>query len=526
MRNCPILPDNFRKKLILDLLKLALRAFQAETGMIAVTSEGNQLMRVLAQIGLSKKIGDNYCLPLNGGIAEYVIRTKTALLIDEAHPPPIDLAYRRSRDRCSCCLPLRDPAAGSTVGVMTLNKRKGNFEDSQLPLLEVVATQIAIIIEEMKLRRIREKTIETLNSASRVYQNIKVTTSFDKAYTGILQAASTVAEATQALIIRQTTYRHLRITTATTREGIDLSVEEKRAVMEALRAGKDTSSIRILDPSPVFSALFRDFQDQFIIACPIPSYDIHRHWGTLLLLTPLHPDEMTFLSLQVVVNLAEGILENIRLLQRNERLTALQERVSLAREIHDGLTQSLISLRMQAEYLSEVASRQEGMLPVEVFSDRFIRTLTACIEESRQILSSLRKGESSPGQIKEMMEKTLRNWSRGKPLDYTFHTTINESRLPVALKRTVMNILREIIVNAGKHSGATRLRVKICQLSGWIYLLVKDNGKGFDMEQVRATKPCYGLLGMEERVKNHRGLIRIASVVDRGTTIKIGLPLI
>src|SRR5262249_2920828 len=85
-------------------------------------------------------------------------------------------------------------------------------------------------------------------------------------------------------------------------------------------------------------------------------------------------------------------------------------------------------------------------------------------------------------------------------------------------------ILQESLSNAIKHSRAQRFEALLRGKSGEIELTVRDNGKGFDVEEAMKSKGL-GLVSMRERVSMIKGEILIASQLDAGTEIKVRIPL-
>ena len=93
--------------------------------------------------------------------------------------------------------------------------------------------------------------------------------------------------------------------------------------------------------------------------------------------------------------------------------------------------------------------------------------------------------------------------------------------LPDEHKTCVYRVVQEALHNCSRHAGARTVHIAIRQESGLLTLAIQDDGKGFEVAQVRGL----GLLGMEERVNHLGGLFHIQSWPGQGTLLRVDLPL-
>jgi signal transduction histidine kinase len=102
-----------------------------------------------------------------------------------------------------------------------------------------------------------------------------------------------------------------------------------------------------------------------------------------------------------------------------------------------------------------------------------------------------------------------------------------ERRLPAHIELAVFRVVQEAMTNVEKHAQATTLDVTLNFETDSINILIKDNGKGFELSGELADLPRagrLGLVGMEERVRLIGGKINIRSEVNKGTTVSIQVP--
>ncbi|GEM_PF-1230504 len=516
------------KELILDLLRQALETFQAQSGMIAVRERSSDDLMVLAEVGLSRSLGKKTYLPASRGISEYVMHTGEEVVIDDEHPPPFDLNYVRTRDRCSACIPIVYPD-GKVRGLITLNKKSGTFPGEQFPFIRLVSREIGAILKEMELKKERDHTIAKLGSISRIFQGLTCLTPLDEAFSSILDAAVLALGEGKSILV-QTSPPPFRVWAQRDWDMPALDQEEEenlRAVLDGFTVN-DVHGKAASPPWPTALPLpeGEGVDPQNLITLPIihPADTSRR---ALLLLLPLNVLEpLDQKVLEIIENLSITILENISLFKENQELAIRQERVQIARELHDGLNQSLVAVRMRLEHLKHLIGQPgSSVSEISEVSDHIYQCLTQCIQESRDILLRLR--EYTPGDIPLLLlvKNRLKELLPMKNMRYSFNCTVSEEKLSPKLKYTIYYLLREAVSNAMKHSRADRLSMKLCRMSERAYLVVRDNGVGFNLEEAITRRGCMGLRGMEERVAAQQGRLKIKSSPGKGSRIVAGFDL-
>ncbi len=95
-------------------------------------------------------------------------------------------------------------------------------------------------------------------------------------------------------------------------------------------------------------------------------------------------------------------------------------------------------------------------------------------------------------------------------------------KLPDVHRTCVYRVVQEALTNVVRHSGARRIDVTLKSVGGWVIGTVSDDGRGFDKSSQKMKG--LGLLGMEERVREIGGTIRIESFPQKGTRVEFRLP--
>lgn len=197
------------------------------------------------------------------------------------------------------------------------------------------------------------------------------------------------------------------------------------------------------------------------------------------------------------------------------------ERTRLAVELHDSLAQSLTGVSMELE----AAEALKGHSPPEmlVHMQRAAQALKSCRGELRNCLWDLR---SQALEEPDMTKAILR----------TLQPQINDSRLAVRfnvprtdisdnITHAILNIARELVVNAIRHGDATVIKVAGNLDGALVRMSVQDNGCGFDPDTcLGVLQGHFGLQGIRERVEQLGGDMTIDSNHVHGTKISISLP--
>ena len=195
-----------------------------------------------------------------------------------------------------------------------------------------------------------------------------------------------------------------------------------------------------------------------------------------------------------------------------------QERNRLARELHDGIGQSLIAVKLQLE---NAETQTHSIMRAGIDSAKNMIDLT--IEDVRRVCNAL-----MPAALNEFgIVSTLRSLSSEFGSLAGFSTVFeNEGSLDRISKKSqvyIYRIAQEALNNIAKHARATQVHIKLNRADNIVTLEVSDNGKGFIFDPV-----CFaqrnGLQNMRERTQLLQGEFNINSEPGIGTTLKVSIP--
>lgn len=219
--------------------------------------------------------------------------------------------------------------------------------------------------------------------------------------------------------------------------------------------------------------------------------------------------------------LLHGAQGRIRRLDGERRQIRAQERRSLGRDVHDDLGQHLLTLKM------DVASLQASDDGAKPRLSRTLQLMASNIEHGiaalRCVVAGLRPPALEHG-VLAAMRHLLADFTRasGIPAEHAF-VLADEAQASLDRHETVLyRALQEALANIARHAQATRVDVRLHCHGAQLHLSIVDNGIG--MADAAACKGC-GLAGMEERLHEAGGALRIASSPGDGTSLQLSLPL-
>ncbi|MFE7213517.1 sensor histidine kinase [Streptomyces sp. NPDC001698] len=205
--------------------------------------------------------------------------------------------------------------------------------------------------------------------------------------------------------------------------------------------------------------------------------------------------------------------------EETARRRADEERLHIARELHDSLTHQISIIKVQAEVAVHVARRRGEQVPAALLAIQ--EAGREASRELRATLEALRDDDTAPPRgldhVPELVER-----ARAIGLDATLTIKGQRNDVPAAVDRTVYRIVQESLTNIARHAAADSASVRIDCRPDALTIRVDDDG--------RATPgtdpvPGVGLLGMRERVTALGGRLRAEPRTEGGFTVQAELPV-
>jgi signal transduction histidine kinase len=259
-------------------------------------------------------------------------------------------------------------------------------------------------------------------------------------------------------------------------------------------------------------------------------------YGVLLF---AHPDENYFTNerreiLDIIGSQAVVAMRNARLYRdlelEKERMTEIQEeaRKKLARDLHDGPTQSVAALAMRVNFARRLMERNPAAAADELFKVEDLARRTT--KEIRHMLFTLRplvlESQGLVAALESMAEKMQEIYSQTVIIEAQPEIV---SQLESGKQGVIFYIVEEAVNNARKHAKAEHIWVRLRTAEDNVAVIeIQDDGTGFNVESVDDSydnRGSLGMVNMRERAELLNGVLQIESSVEKGTLIRLIVPL-
>lgn len=242
---------------------------------------------------------------------------------------------------------------------------------------------------------------------------------------------------------------------------------------------------------------------------------------------------ITFVALFIVfatgmlLNFRERRLADAKLKDLTQRVLDAQEdeRGRVARELHDGISQMLVGVRYALDTTKRRLARErfdEATQPL----DKGISHLATAISEVRRISRDLRPGVLDDLGLGPALKALTSDFATRTGIEVEFETVVFRNLLDQESKIALYRIAQEALTNIERHSGATRVELKLRGHVKGCTMAIRDNGRGLPAEKERSGNGI-GLRNIQERVEQLDGTFRILTHTgtQSGTEIQVRLPL-
>jgi signal transduction histidine kinase len=211
-------------------------------------------------------------------------------------------------------------------------------------------------------------------------------------------------------------------------------------------------------------------------------------------------------------------LEDIRRLASHSEKIREEERIAIAREIHDELGQQLTVLKMDVSWLNKNLSFTNDTQMLRMRD--LLQTIDNTIKSVRRISSELRPSVLDDLGLIAALEWLLKDFEKRSGIKTKFSSDINELNIDLNTKTALFRVFQETITNVARHAQASEVIASLKIENEKLLITVKDNGKGFVINTI-GDKKTLGILGIKERIGLINGEFKIDSTPGEGTTIEI-----
>ena len=230
-------------------------------------------------------------------------------------------------------------------------------------------------------------------------------------------------------------------------------------------------------------------------------------------------------------------IENARLREQAQEEAVTTERNRIARELHDSVTQTIFSANLIAEVLPTIWTLNSDEAKRGL--DDLHKLTRGALAEMRTLLLELRPIGLAEARLEELIKQLTQGVSGRIRADIQVHME-GEAVLPTDVKLAFYRIAQEALNNISKHSGADKVEIELIsipasstkkrrkggliqqQFSQSVFMLIRDNGSGFDPKSVLGEHLGLGI--MQERASNTQFTLAIQSEPGQGTEVSLRWP--
>lgn len=477
-------------------------------------------------------------LPTGRGVLGVVIEEGAPLRLADISQHPRAVGFPAHHPQMRSFLGVPITIKGRTFGRLYMTEKQDapGFSKDDERMACTLAAQAGLAIENARLieeaRRRGEELARRVEELGSVYQTGSLLTSagsLDETLAAVVEAARRITGtrfATLMLLDHPTGELELRIASGKGGENASLigkrfapGTSKAHAVL-ARHCGEVVADIAA-DPEihrDVVRLLGRPRSGIFV-----PLFVGGRDIGALACYDPEDgrpPTETDLLPLQVLGAMAAVAVENDRLNRALRDMTLLEERERIARDLHDGVIQSIYAIGLSLQgALVKLGDREPELKRV---IERAISGLDHVVRDVRNYIFSLEPMVASGRDLRQALLELAREHEADTLAHVVISVSPDVSRITSHRSVHVLHVVREILSNTARHGHAQMVSIDVCIQGDELVLTIEDDGVGFDPD---AVEPGHGLYNIRRRALELRGTLDISSRPQGGMAHVLRVPL-
>ncbi len=238
-----------------------------------------------------------------------------------------------------------------------------------------------------------------------------------------------------------------------------------------------------------------------------------------------HPRPLDELEMQFLATICSWVgtaVENVRLNLQGRRLAVLEERERIGMDLHDGIIQSIYAVGLTLEHARLLVKEDPAGMLQRI--EQAISDLNSTIRDIRAYILDLRPRQLHNEPLMQGIKRLVQEFRANTFLNVNLQGPAdNFANLPDSQSLALFHICQEALANIAKHARARSVDVVLWQSADRVLLEVRDDGTGFDTDNMRLTIG-HGLANMQTRARNVGGDVDISSEAGNGTTIMAWVP--
>jgi signal transduction histidine kinase len=472
-------------------------------------------------------IGD---LPRGRGILGVLIREDEPLRLHNIGDDPRSVGFPPNHPPMKTFLGVPVHLRGVAYGNLYLTEKAGgeDFTDEDQELVELLASQAAVAIENARLYEAATTWSRQLESLNEVGNALATETDLDRLLDLVARRLRELLDARLVTVLLPSGDDELRFAAVAGDRAelagatITRSTSKTGRVLERRQSERADS---VLDDPDVDHEAMRLLGARSGLWVPLLVRG--RAIGVLAAHDKLGADvRFTDTDLRLAETFATRAALAVDLSQRIaqdalRRVVEAQEleRRRLARELHDETGQALTSILLRLKALEERTGDEASRAATQELRELVVSTL----QDVRRLAVELRPTALDDFGLVAALERLTASFAEQTGISVDFETALADERLPEEVETALYRIVQESLTNVVKHARARRVSILLARKEGSVKAVVEDDGRGFDPAEQAGDG--FGLVGMSERLALLGGRLEVESDADAGTTIAAEVPV-
>jgi signal transduction histidine kinase len=476
-------------------------------------------------------IGD---LPKGRGILGVLIRETAPLRLENLGDDPRSVGFPANHPPMQSFLGVPILLRGVAYGNLYLTEKSGggSFTDEDEELIQLLAAQAAVAIENTRLYETSTRWLRHLESLSEISDALAGELEIEPLLELVARRLRTLINARLVLIaLPEPGHGRLGIAAADGEGsdafglvGMELELGESKTG-RVLQRGRSERVDSVLDDPEIDQQVARRMGVRSALYAPLVAHG--RPIGVVVAHDRLGvTSSFTDQDVRLTESLAARAAAAVELSRRVSRDTVRRvveaqelERTRLARELHDETGQALTSILLGLKSIEDRASGDEDRVAVKELRDLVVSTL----QDVRRLAVELRPAALDDFGLVPAIERLRDTMEEQGGPTVEIQSRLGDERLPPEIETALYRIVQESMTNVLRHAQASRVTVRLSRSEDLITLVVHDDGKGFEEDDVR--EGGLGLIGMRERVALLGGRLGVDSSEGAGTMLRAEVPL-
>ena len=508
------------------LVELAVEITGARYGALGVL--GRDGIQDFITVGVTAEeraaIGD---LPRGRGILGLLISEPQALRLDNLADHPASSGFPANHPVMHSFLGAPVQSRGRVFGNLYLTDKQGApaFSEADEEAVVVLAHQVGTAIANARLYEESQRRGQWLDAVREIATGILGDASADSTLELVAARARTLLDGDAAAIASLAEESGTLVVSAAAGDHAD-ELRGMRIPVDGSVSGSvlQSGSAEVLADASASANTYRPMVTVAHMgpAVFVPLSARGRPGGTLVV--SRHPgrprfDDDDVVLLESFAAQASLVLEYGTARQERQRLGVIEDRERIAKDLHDGVIQSLFAVGMGLQGTAAIAADER-------VSDRIqeaIGEIDRTIGNLRGYIFELRPGVAR-NRLSEALDQLAHDFEArsGVTTVADFDASIEGTLAPHAAQ--VIQIVREALSNVAKHAGATTCRISMRRQNGHALVEIDDDGHGFDPDAPLGSG--MGLPNLRARAETMGGELRVSSTAGQGTTVQVRLPIV